>query len=71
MESKERSHCCSGLLEHYMNIRFCNPYPKIEKFAGYGWWLLEPQQDCGCEEWYLEPICKIAFCPFCGEKLTL
>lgn len=62
------THRCSGSLAQYMSIHYCDPYPDLIKYAGYGWWLLEAEQDYGCD-WYLRPICKINTCPFCGNKL--
>ena len=64
-----QTHRCPGSLEQMISIHLCDPYPTIEKYAGYHWWLLDAA-DLG-DGWYLEPVCMINVCPFCGAELSL
>ena len=63
------THRCGGSLKQYMSIHYCNPYPEVSGRDNYNWWLLRADQDFESGTWYLQPICQIDICPFCGEHL--
>lgn len=64
-----KTHRCQGSLEQYISIRLCDPYAGIPMLSKYGWWLLKIQHDFDYDSYYLQPICEIDSCPFCGKKL--
>ena len=65
----QKTHRCEGLLKQYMSLHYCKPYSNL--YQNYQWWLLRAEENFDCwDEWYLQPICFIEHCPFCGIKLN-
>ena len=64
-----KTHRCKGSLEQYISIRLCNPYEGFTALSKFGWWLLKARYDFDYDTYFLQPICEIKHCPFCGEKL--
>jgi len=62
--SKVMSHRCEGSLANETPIRFSS--------MEYNWWLCQIEYDweTGYNDVYINQICKIEYCPFCGELLT-
>ena len=65
----KKIHRCEGSLKESVSVHLCDPYPKVKGWSGDAWWLLKAEQDFDTDSWYLQPVCRIRCCPFCGEPL--
>ena len=68
MEKYTQTHRCEQLLKLNMSIRY---YPNGCTLTQYmkGWVLSKPEVDFEWMTTYLNHICHIDYCPFCGKKL--
>lgn len=60
------THRCAKSISHHISIRFDKGYSYGED---YGWWLRKIEFDPDFDSYSLRLICKIRYCPFCGEVL--
>ena len=65
-----KTHRCEKSLENKMSIRFTKKYAALNWKDDYKTWRLfrVTESDYSFEK-YLEYICKIDYCPFCGQEL--
>lgn len=66
-----KTHRCKESLENEVSIRFCDEYVfgDWNITSDKAWRLFKPIYDRDYEEPYLEYICKLNLCPFCGKDL--
>ena len=62
-----KTHRCEKSLKERMSIRYYSPRLNIYKERQ--WWLLKATEDFDWNCWYLNPVCPIQYCPFCGTEL--
>ena len=65
-----KNHRCEGSLNAHVSINYGDPYEFMcNPGQNLGWWLIDHPLDFEYDCVLNTPICKIKYCPFCGEEL--
>lgn len=60
-----KTHRCKESVAHHISIRF-----STDDWRKNQWRLFKPTEDYDSLSMWLNDVCEVHYCPFCGKKLS-